>query len=123
VSQSSEFCHYNPLCCFLTSACCCFVVYFVIDSVQKLLVTPLCYLIDASSAGNKTGYIDASQPATDIDYIDASHPTILFHYTDACQLACSNSCTAYKPAHNAVWIRTSDRANNAGHGDGLAWQQ
>jgi len=23
VSQSSEFCHHNPLCCFSTSVCCC----------------------------------------------------------------------------------------------------
>jgi len=31
MSQSSEFCHHNPLCCFLMN-----VVCFVIDSVQKL---------------------------------------------------------------------------------------
>jgi len=31
VSQSSEFCRHNPLCCFSTSDC-----YFVIDSVRKL---------------------------------------------------------------------------------------
>jgi hypothetical protein len=35
VSQSSEFCRHNPLCCFSTC-----VVYFVIDSVRKLLDTP-----------------------------------------------------------------------------------
>jgi len=34
MSQSSEFCRHNPLCCFSTS------VYFIIDSVRKLLVTP-----------------------------------------------------------------------------------
>jgi len=34
VSQSSEFCHRNPLCCFSTSIF--FVAYFVIDSVRKL---------------------------------------------------------------------------------------
>jgi hypothetical protein len=34
VSQSSEFCHHNPLCSFLSV-----VVYFVIDSVWKLLDT------------------------------------------------------------------------------------
>jgi len=33
VSQSSEFCHHNPLCWFSS-------VYFVIDSGQKLLDTP-----------------------------------------------------------------------------------
>jgi len=38
VSQSSEFCRHNPLCCFSTSVCCC--CYFVIDSVQKLFHTP-----------------------------------------------------------------------------------
>jgi hypothetical protein len=36
VSQSSEFCRHNTLCCFSTSVCC----YFVIDSVRKLLDTP-----------------------------------------------------------------------------------
>jgi hypothetical protein len=42
VSQSSEFCFHNPLCCFLMRVyCCCFFFFFVIDSVQKLLVTPL----------------------------------------------------------------------------------
>jgi hypothetical protein len=35
VSQSSEFCRRNPLCCFSTS-----VVYFVMDSVRELLDTP-----------------------------------------------------------------------------------
>jgi hypothetical protein len=38
VSQSSEFCRYNPLCCFSTSVF--VVVYFVIDSVRKFLDTP-----------------------------------------------------------------------------------
>jgi hypothetical protein len=33
VSQSSEFCRHNPLCCFSTSVYC----YFAIDSVRKLL--------------------------------------------------------------------------------------
>jgi hypothetical protein len=37
VSQSSEFCCHNPLCCFLTSVYCC--CSFVIDSVRKLLDT------------------------------------------------------------------------------------
>jgi len=32
VSQSSEFCRHNPLCCFPTS------VYFVIDSVRKIWI-------------------------------------------------------------------------------------
>jgi hypothetical protein len=36
MSQSSEFCRHNPLCCFSSSICC----YFVIDSVEKLLDTP-----------------------------------------------------------------------------------
>jgi hypothetical protein len=36
VSQSSEFCRHNPLCCFSASV----VVYFVIESVWKLLDTP-----------------------------------------------------------------------------------
>jgi len=36
VGQSNEFCHHNALCCFSTSVC----VYFVIDSVRKLLDTP-----------------------------------------------------------------------------------
>jgi hypothetical protein len=35
LSQSSEFCRHNPLCCFSTSVYC----YFVIDSVRKLLDT------------------------------------------------------------------------------------
>jgi hypothetical protein len=35
VSQSSEFCRHNRLCCFTTS-----VVDFVIDSVRRLLDTP-----------------------------------------------------------------------------------
>jgi hypothetical protein len=38
VSQSSEFCRHNPLCCFSTSVYCCYC-YFVIDSVRKLLNT------------------------------------------------------------------------------------
>jgi hypothetical protein len=39
VSQSSEFCRYNPLCCFSMRVyfCC---SYFVIDSVRKLTDTP-----------------------------------------------------------------------------------
>jgi hypothetical protein len=38
VSQSSEFCRHNPLCCFSTNVyCCCLVRY---DSVRKLLDTP-----------------------------------------------------------------------------------
>jgi len=39
VSQSSQFCRHYPLCCFSTSV---YVlsVYFVIDSVRKLLSTP-----------------------------------------------------------------------------------
>jgi hypothetical protein len=38
VSQSSEFCRHNPLCCFLRSIyCCCSFRY---DSVRKLLDTP-----------------------------------------------------------------------------------
>jgi hypothetical protein len=36
VSQSSEFCRHNTLCCFSTSVCCC---YFFIDSVRKVLDT------------------------------------------------------------------------------------
>jgi hypothetical protein len=36
VSQSSEFCRHNPLCCFSVFIV---VVYFVIDSVRKLLDT------------------------------------------------------------------------------------
>jgi len=36
MSQFSEFCRHNPLRCFSASACCC-CVYFVIDSVRKLL--------------------------------------------------------------------------------------
>jgi len=40
VSQSSEFCRHNPLCCFLTSVYYCKrILYFVIDSVRKLLDT------------------------------------------------------------------------------------
>jgi hypothetical protein len=41
VSQSSEFCRHNPLCSFLTSVYC----YFVIDWDRKLLDTPLHKLI------------------------------------------------------------------------------
>jgi TRAP-type mannitol/chloroaromatic compound transport system permease small subunit len=41
VSQSSEFCRHNPLCCFSASVVVVVVVvvvvYFVIDSVRKLL--------------------------------------------------------------------------------------
>jgi len=38
VSQSSEFCRHNPLCCFSTCVhCCCLFRY---DSVRKLLDTP-----------------------------------------------------------------------------------
>jgi hypothetical protein len=40
ISQSSEFCRHNPLCCFLTSVCIFVSVYFVSDSVRKLLDTP-----------------------------------------------------------------------------------
>jgi hypothetical protein len=40
VSQSNEFCRRNPLCCFSTSVVV-VVVDFVIDSVRKLLDTPL----------------------------------------------------------------------------------
>jgi hypothetical protein len=39
VSQYSEFCRHNPLCCFSTSVYCCKLIYFVIDSVRKLLDT------------------------------------------------------------------------------------
>jgi hypothetical protein len=39
VSQSSEFCHHNPLCCFPTSVYC-FYCLFSFDSVRKLLDTP-----------------------------------------------------------------------------------
>jgi hypothetical protein len=38
VSQSSEFCSHNTLCCFSVSVYCC--CYFVIDSFRKLLDTP-----------------------------------------------------------------------------------
>jgi hypothetical protein len=38
MSQSSEFCRHNPLCCFSTSVYCS-SCYFVIDSVRKLLDT------------------------------------------------------------------------------------
>jgi len=38
VSQSSEFCRHNPLCCLLTSVCCCLFRY---DSDRKLLDKPL----------------------------------------------------------------------------------
>jgi hypothetical protein len=38
VSQSSEFCRHNTLCCFTTSVHCCFL--FRYDSVRKLLDTP-----------------------------------------------------------------------------------
>jgi hypothetical protein len=38
VSQSSEFCRHNPLCCFSTCGYC--SCYFVIDSVRKLLDIP-----------------------------------------------------------------------------------
>jgi hypothetical protein len=37
VSQSSEFCHHNPLCCFWTSVSCCCLFHYV--SVWKLLDT------------------------------------------------------------------------------------
>jgi len=37
VSQSSEFCCHNPLCCFSTSVYCCYL--FRYDSVRKLLDT------------------------------------------------------------------------------------
>jgi hypothetical protein len=37
VSQSSEFCHHNPLCCFSASVYCCLFRY---DPVRKLLDTP-----------------------------------------------------------------------------------
>jgi hypothetical protein len=37
MSQSSEFCRHNPLCCFSISVYC---FYFVIDSFRKLLDTP-----------------------------------------------------------------------------------
>jgi len=40
VSQSSEFCRHNPLCCFSTSVCCCCCCLFRYDSVRKLLDTP-----------------------------------------------------------------------------------
>jgi hypothetical protein len=40
VSQSSEFCRHNPLCCFSTSGCCCCCCWFRYDSVRKLLDTP-----------------------------------------------------------------------------------
>jgi hypothetical protein len=39
MSQSSEFCHHNPLCCFSTCVCCCKCI-FCYDSVWKLLDTP-----------------------------------------------------------------------------------
>jgi hypothetical protein len=38
VSQSSEFCCHNPLCCYSTSVCCCCL--FRYDSVRKFLDTP-----------------------------------------------------------------------------------
>jgi hypothetical protein len=38
VSQSSEFCRYNPLCCFSTSVYCCKRI-FRYDSVRKLFDT------------------------------------------------------------------------------------
>jgi hypothetical protein len=41
VSQSSEFCRHNPLCCFSMSV----YFYFVIDSVRKLLDITLCVYI------------------------------------------------------------------------------
>jgi hypothetical protein len=39
LSQSSEFCHHNPLCCFSTSVYCCKRI-FRYDSARKLLDTP-----------------------------------------------------------------------------------
>jgi hypothetical protein len=39
VSQSSEFCHHNPLCCFSVSVYCCKHIFHY-DSVRKLLDTP-----------------------------------------------------------------------------------
>jgi hypothetical protein len=39
VSQSSEFCRHNPLCCFSTSVYC-WSIYYIIDSVRKLLDIP-----------------------------------------------------------------------------------
>jgi hypothetical protein len=42
VSQSSEFCRLNPLCCFLTSVYCCYCL-FRYDSVRKLLDIPWNY--------------------------------------------------------------------------------
>jgi hypothetical protein len=63
VSQSSEFCHHNPLChfssvCSCCGGCCVAVVvaaaaaYFVINLVQKLFDTPL-YLIKRSDNVSK----------------------------------------------------------------------
>jgi hypothetical protein len=41
MSQSSEFCRHNPLCCFSPSVyCCCCCCCFRYDSVRKLLDTP-----------------------------------------------------------------------------------
>jgi hypothetical protein len=40
VSQSSEFWRHDPLCCFPTSVYCCRRIYFIIDTVRKLLDTP-----------------------------------------------------------------------------------
>jgi hypothetical protein len=42
MSQSSEFCHHNPLCCFSMSVYCCLFRY---DSVWKLLDTPSYFML------------------------------------------------------------------------------
>jgi len=50
VSQSSEFCRHNPLCCFSTNVYCCCLFHY--DSVWKLLGTPLymCLQVITTSA-------------------------------------------------------------------------
>jgi len=40
VSQSSDFCRHDALCCFPTNCCCFCCCWFRYDSVRKLLDTP-----------------------------------------------------------------------------------
>jgi hypothetical protein len=56
VSQSSEFCYHNPLCCFLTSVCCwCCCCLFRYDSVRKLLDTPTGWTIGVVGFDSRRG--------------------------------------------------------------------
>jgi len=49
VSQSSEFCLHNPLCCFSTRVYFCFCCLFLYGSVQKLLDVPLYIVFEATA--------------------------------------------------------------------------